>query len=126
MRAVDTNVIVRLIARDDDVQLASAESYIANGAWVPLIVLAETAWVLSSKYGLPPATQADVIELMLNHRTLVIDQRELVESALALFRTKPTLGFADCLIVESARKAGHLPLGTFDRKLATVEGAQRL
>jgi hypothetical protein len=25
-----------------------------------------------------------------------------------------------------ARKAGHLPLGTFDRKLATVEGAHKL
>jgi predicted nucleic acid-binding protein len=29
-------------------------------------------------------------------------------------------------MLQSARKAGHLPLGTFDRDLARVEGAQKL
>jgi predicted nucleic acid-binding protein len=36
------------------------------------------------------------------------------------------VGFSDCLILEVARKAGHLPLGTFDRELGRLEGAQRL
>jgi predicted nucleic acid-binding protein len=36
------------------------------------------------------------------------------------------LGFSDCLVLESARKAGHLPLGTFDRDLAKLDGAERL
>jgi predicted nucleic acid-binding protein len=35
-------------------------------------------------------------------------------------------GFPDRLVLEIARKAGHLPLGTFDRGLAKLEGAQRL
>jgi predicted nucleic acid-binding protein len=34
MRAVDTNVLVRLIARDDSRQAASAEAFIQPGAWV--------------------------------------------------------------------------------------------
>jgi predicted nucleic acid-binding protein len=34
--------------------------------------------------------------------------------------------FEDCLILESARKAGHLPLGTFDKALGRLEGAQTL
>jgi hypothetical protein len=29
-------------------------------------------------------------------------------------------------MVEIARKAGHLPLGTFDRDLGKIDGAQRL
>jgi hypothetical protein len=29
-------------------------------------------------------------------------------------------------MLEAARKAGHLPLGTFDRNLGRLEGAQRL
>jgi hypothetical protein len=29
-------------------------------------------------------------------------------------------------MVEVARKAGHLPLGTFDRNLAKLEGAEKL
>jgi predicted nucleic acid-binding protein len=46
--------------------------------------------------------------------------------ALARFRERPGLGFSDCLILETARKAGHLALGTFDRGLAKLEGAERL
>ena len=52
--------------------------------------------------------------------------REIVVAALALFRAKPALGSSDCLILESARKAGHLPLGTFGRNLAKIEGTQKL
>jgi hypothetical protein len=29
-------------------------------------------------------------------------------------------------VLETARKAGHLPLGTFDRDLAKLEGTNRL
>ena len=42
------------------------------------------------------------------------------------FQERPALGFSDCLILEVARKAGHLPLGTFDRDLGELEGAERL
>jgi predicted nucleic-acid-binding protein len=41
MRAVDTNVLVRLVTRDDTDQAAAAEAFVANGAWVPHLVLAE-------------------------------------------------------------------------------------
>ena len=47
MRAVDTNVLVRLIARDDSRQVESAESFIENGAWVSVLALAEATWCLS-------------------------------------------------------------------------------
>ena len=46
--------------------------------------------------------------------------------ALELFRAKPALGFSDRLMLQLARKAGHLPLGTFDRNLARVDGAVKL
>lgn len=42
------------------------------------------------------------------------------------FRKRPARGFSDCLVVEIARKAGHLPLGTFDRALAKLTGTVRL
>ena len=41
MRAVDTNVLVRLVTRDDAKQVAVAEAFVARGAWVPHLVLAE-------------------------------------------------------------------------------------
>jgi predicted nucleic-acid-binding protein len=126
MRAVDTNVLVRLITRDDPRQTASAESFIAKGAWVSPLALAEAMWVLGSVYEVSPRDQAKAIEMLLNHRELVLHDREVVTAALALFRERPALGFSDCLMVELARKAGHLPIGTFDRNLAKVTGAQRL
>jgi predicted nucleic-acid-binding protein len=126
MRAVDTNVLVRLITRDDPKHTTAAESFIEKGAWISPLVLAEAIWVLDSVYELNPKEQAIAIEMLLNHRSLVLHNRETVTAALELFRERPALGFSDCLILESARKAGHLPLGTFDRNLAKVEGTQKL
>ena len=58
MRAVDTNVLVRLATRDDAKQVAAAEAFIAPGAWVSHLVLAEAMWVLASVYDLGPAAIA--------------------------------------------------------------------
>lgn len=126
MRAVDANVLVRLIARDDPRQTAAAESFVERGAWVSLLALAEATWVLSSVYDLDAKRIAQAVEMLLDHRDLVVQEPESVAAALALFRQKPALGFSDCLMLELARKAGHLPLGTFDRHLAKVDGTQKL
>jgi predicted nucleic-acid-binding protein len=126
MRAVDTNVVVRLITRDDFRQAASAESFIEKGAWVSTLALAEATWVLSTVYELSSKELAMAIEMLLNHRDLVLQDAEVVAVSLELFRTKPALGFSDCLMLEIAKKAGHLPLGTFDRNLAKIDGTQKL
>ena len=86
MRAVDTNVLVRLITRDDSRQVASAESFVEKGAWVPFLVLAEAAWVLVTVYDLSSNELARAIEMLLNHRDLVLQDAETVAAALDLFR----------------------------------------
>lgn len=126
MQAIDTNVLVRLITRDIPKQTASAEAFVAAGAWVSTLVLAETMWVLASVYRMGVPDQAIAIQMLLKHQELTIQDRETVAAALGLFRANPSLGFSDCLILEMARKAGHVPLGTFDRNLSRVSGAQRI
>ncbi len=126
MRAIDTDVLVRLIARDDSAQTAAAEAFVAEGAWVSPIVLTEAVWVLSSVYAVGPAAQATAVELLLDHKNLTLHEREVVAAALELFRANPRLGFSDCLILEAARKAGHLPLGTFDGRLGRVGGTKAI
>jgi predicted nucleic-acid-binding protein len=126
MRAVDTNVLVRLLARDDAKQTAAAEAFVARGAWVSHLVLVEAIWVLDSVYELKPAQLANAVELLLNHRDLTIQDADVVTRSLDSFRGRPALGFSDCLVLEVARQAGHLPLGTFDRALAKLEGAERV
>lgn len=126
MRAVDTNVLVRLITRDDGAQAAAADAFIRPGAWVPHLALVEAAWVLSAVYDVTPRAIATAIEMLLNHRDLTLQDADTVTAALASFRKKPALGFSDCLMIEVARKAGHVPLGTFDRTLGRLDGAARI
>ena len=126
MLAVDTNVLVRLLARDDARQAKAADQFIAKGAWVSHLVLAETLWVLESVYDRGAAQIIEALKLLMAHESLVLQDAETVGLALAQFQLKPALGFSDCLVLEIARKAGHIPLGTFDRALARLEGAQKL
>jgi len=126
MRAIDTNVLVRLITRDDERQVEAAEAFVAKGAWVSHLVLAETSWVLDSVYDRTPEQIAKAIAMLLDHKELTIQDRDVVEAALGKFRKNKRVSFSDVLILEIARKHGHLPLASFDRELATLEGIQRL
>jgi len=126
MRAIDTNVLVRLVTRDDARQVAAAEAFVANGAWVSHLALAEATWVFASVYDLGASAIATAVEMLLSHRNLVLEEPEVVSSALLHFRRRPALSFSDCLMLEAARKAGHLPFGTFDRGLGRLPGAERL
>ena len=126
MRAVDTNVLVRLVTRDDARQVGAAEEFVERGAWVSHLVLAEATWVLTSVYERAPADIATAVDMLLNHEHLTLQDPEAVAAAVEDFRDRPALGFSDCLVLAIARKAGHLPLGTFDRSLAKLTGTHRL
>jgi predicted nucleic-acid-binding protein len=126
MRAIDTKVLVRLVTRDDRRQVAAAESFVAKGAWVSHLVLAETLWVLEAVYELNAERRASAVDMFLNHRSLTLQDPDVVAAALTRFRRKASPGFSDCLVLEIARKSGHLPLGTFDRNLGKLDGAERL
>lgn len=126
MRAVDTNVLVRLLTQDDAEQLRVARSWVEEGVWVSTLALAETVWVLSVVYDRGPAEVASAVETLLNHRSLTLQDSDVVTAALMRFRERPSVGFSDCLLLELARKAGHLPLGTFDRNLSKIDGARKL
>lgn len=126
MRAVDTNLLVRLIVRDDAKQVAAAQAFISKGAWVSHLVLAETVWVLESVYDLKAAQIVVAVEMLMQHEHLILQDADVVDTAVRAFRRRAAPGFTDCLILATARKAGHLPLGTFDRRLSTLDGAERI
>ncbi len=126
MRAIDTNVLVRLVTRDDAEQVRAAEAFIEKGAWVSLIVLVETTWVLRAAYKLGADEIATAVEMLLRHKDLTLQDPDVVALALELVRRKPAVELSDWLFLDIARKAGHIPLGTFDKSLGKREGAQRL
>jgi predicted nucleic-acid-binding protein len=119
-------VVVRLVVRDDSEEVRAAEEFTSSGAWVSHLVLAETTWVLDAVYERTAGQIATAIDMLLNHKDLTMQDADVLVAALEHFRKRPALGFSDCLVLEIARKAGHLPLGTFDRNLAKLDGATRL
>ena len=79
--------------------------------------------MLDAVYERTPKQIAAAVEMLLAHGQLTVQDADVVAGALVAFRSKPALGFSDCLVVEIARKAGHVPLGTFGRLLGKLDGA---
>lgn len=126
MRAVDTNLLGRLLVRDDPKQVSAAEEFVQRGAWVSQFVLAETLWLLDAVHERSSSQLAAALDPLLDHQHSTLQDADVVREALTHFRAHPILGFSDCLVLAITRKAGHLPLGTFDRNLARLEGTRRL
>jgi predicted nucleic-acid-binding protein len=124
MLAIDTNVLIRILARDDLKQAQIADKLTTKGAWVSHLVLAEACCVLDAVYTRTAAQLISMLELLLTHETIVLQDADTVMLALDNFRLRPSLGFSDCLVLAIAQKAGHKPLGTFDKQLAKLEGTQ--
>lgn len=122
MRAIDTNVLLRLIVQDEFAQAEAAAAFITPGAWASHLVLAETLWVLKSVYGADASQIAATAEMLLEHDQVVLQDADVVRTALNEFKGHAGVDFADCMIVAIARKAGHTPVGTFDKALAPMEG----
>jgi len=118
MRAIDTDVLVRLITRDDERRTAAAEEFVAAGAWVPHLVLVEAMWVLTTVYELSKDKIATAVQMLLKHADLTLHDSDVVAAALARYRRRTAPQFSDCMIMHIARKAGHLPLGHSTAPLA--------
>jgi predicted nucleic-acid-binding protein len=129
MPALDTNVLVRYIVRDDNAQLAAARRVIAeciaNGRslFVPVTVTLELEWVLRANFEFGKDEVMQVLSSLLSAADLSFESERALEVALQLYR-EGSADFADCLHVALAGQAGEMPLWTFDKRAAKVPGAQ--
>jgi predicted nucleic-acid-binding protein len=114
MLAIDTNIIVRFLTRDDERQAARSLNIIeGNRIWISKTVLLETYWVLKSRYGFSAVQAVNGLKAMSAHRNAYLEHAEGVHKALALF--DQGIDFADALHLASA--AGASQFSTFDQKL---------
>jgi predicted nucleic-acid-binding protein len=120
MIAVDTNVLVRFLVRDDGRQSARAAALIrANEIWIPKSVLLETEWVLRSLYGFHAERLAGALRALAGLPTVFLEDGLAVAKALDWF--EKGLDFADGLHLASSLRSGSgeaNEFATFDRKLA--------
>jgi predicted nucleic-acid-binding protein len=130
VEAFDTNVVVRLLVRDDEDQCERAErafrrAVAAGGVWISSVVLIETSWVLRVAYKFDRATIAAALRRLHASEGVRVGDEATVLRALSEFEVG-SADFADYFILESARGANALPLHTFDERLALVDGAARI
>lgn len=131
MPALDTNVLVRHLVRDDPAQSAAAGRLIqacvdaGEPLFVPTTVVLELEWVLRSAYALDKDAVLRVLSALFSAVELRFDAEQALEVALQLYR-EGRADFADCVHIALADRAGQRPLWTFDRRAAAVPGARLL
>lgn len=128
MEAFDTNVVVRLIVRDDEGQCRlAAEAFrkavASGGAWMASVVLVEVSWVLRVAYKFDRATIAAALRRLCATEGVRLEDSAMTELALSAYEKGPA-DFSDFFILESARRNDALPLRTFDAQLGRADGAK--
>jgi predicted nucleic-acid-binding protein len=125
VRGIDTNVLVRLLTRDDAAQFRRVQEFLetrfaeAEPVLVNVIVLCETVWVLRSSYGIPRREIAAALDRLLGASGLVIEDRDEVTAAVDAYRRGPG-DFSDYLLGERNRAVGCVSTATLDRRLKSA------
>lgn len=129
MASLDTNVLVRYLIQDDELQFLLAKKLIraavraGDTLHIPITVVLELEWVLRSIFKFGKAQVTGMLSALLSSRELSFESETAAEIALALY-VKGNADFADCMHVALAHAAGESPLWTFDRAAAAVDGAK--
>lgn len=132
MIALDTNVLARLLLRDDAAQAERARQlFDANqdndaALFISDVVAAELAWLLRSRYALGRAAIAGALHALLGNATIAWQSRPAVTAALGLFEAQPGADFADCLLVAQAQAAGCEATATFDQGMRALPGVRSM
>ena len=130
--AIDTNVLVRLLVRDDEAQYAAAHRLVDQAAaaeepvLIVLGVLLETEWVLRSRYKLDKASIAGAFTGLLESVDVEFEHPPTVEEALYVWAQHPGTDFADCLLIARAAHLGRSRFLTFDAGAARLPGVELL
>jgi predicted nucleic-acid-binding protein len=129
--ALDTNVLLRLLLRDDSAQAEQAQALFDANAdrdgslFVSDVVLAELAWVLRSRCDMKPSLVAKALHALLGNATLAWQSPGAVADALELHKTGG-VDFADCLVACLAAAQGCEAVATFDRGMRSLPGVRLL
>jgi predicted nucleic-acid-binding protein len=127
MLGIDTNVLVRFLARDNEVQFEKARKLIkrevsaGRRVFVNQLVLMETEWVLRSRYAVPKNQIIEAISGLLDAADVQFEDEPAIEEALFTWKDT-TADFADCLIGAKNRRLGCRATVSFDLKAAKLPG----
>lgn len=122
MIALDTNILVRFITRDDPAQTRHADHLLKTAGTTFLlldVVLIELFWTLRRLYAFSNEEVIEVLEAFSSRMDIEFEERNRFERALTL--SKKGHDFADILIIEMARHRDATAFATFDKNLIKLE-----
>lgn len=116
--SVDTNILIRIVAPDDEEQYRRALSLILNGDdyYIDDYVVMETVYVLEKeKY-----SRREIVDSLscLFKNDVFIYNEKFFKLVFERYLSRPSLSFNDCVIEARVKEKNALPLWTFDRKFA--------
>lgn len=130
--AIDTNVLVRVFVRDNEMQFAAVSRLVHQAeisgepVLVMLCALMEAEWVLRSRYKLDKASIAGAFAQLLQSRGVEFEHTETVEETLYLWAQHPSADFGDCLLCARGAHLGRSRFLTFDAAAAKLPRAELL
>jgi predicted nucleic-acid-binding protein len=125
MLGIDTNVLVRFLVRDNEAQFEKAQRLIRRDTandddiFISLVVLAETEWVLRTRYRLNKENILGAVSGLLDAAEVEFEDEAAVEEAVAVWEDTAA-DFADCLIGAHNRRSGCRSTATFDVNAAKL------
>jgi len=126
MKAIDTNVLVRFLVRDDELQAKAIYSIFKQAEadkeefWVPLLVVLETLWVLESVYEIPRQQILDSMSELLLMPILKFENQSAIQRFIFSGR-EGKIDLSDLLIAHSAKSSGCKCVLTFDKSASKFE-----
>lgn len=121
--AVDTNVLIRAVVRDDLAQAESAGKVLKDASLIAVAIpcLCEFVWVLRQVYGLSTADIGSAVKALLDTGNVVLN-RPAVEAGLAFLEAGGD--FADGAIAYEGKWMGGETFVSFDRKAVALVAAK--
>ena len=120
MRAIDTNIVVRYLTNEDDMQTVIARGVIEEGdVFVSTTVVLETNWVLHKSYNFEPANVIRALRAFAGLSTVTVENPDLLIKALG--HAENGMDFADAVHLAAAGRCEAFL--TFDRRF--VRAAER-
>ena len=126
MNALDTNVLIRYLVRDNPAQADAARVLlegltVGNPGYICREVMIEVVWVLERSYRFSREQIASIVIDLIDTDSLVIeDDNDVAQCAIAYHQGGAD--FSDLMILAAANRVGAQPLYTFDQRFSRVRG----
>ena len=128
MIALDTNVLIRYLTRDNPEQAEAASVLLEaltadNPGFICREVALEIVWVLERAYRFTREQIANVVMELVSTDALVIEDADDIARSAIAYRLGGA-DFSDFMILAAANRVGAQPLYTLDRRFARLDGTE--